>query len=157
MKEGDINKDTNNSEGEENHFGLPEDYFDSFSARLFEKIADDDELKEYSVLSSLQKGNPFSVPVGYFESKEELLAFPLLASLKKNKPLTVPANYFENKEEVLAYPILAGNKANSFIVPNAYFSTLTERITDAISIAEEKEGYPLLYSYKRGTGICYSS
>ncbi len=154
MNEEDINKDTNHDpegtpEGEGKHFGLPENYFDSFSARLFKKIAADDELKEYPMLSSIQKGNPFSTPAGYFESKDELLAYPLLASLKKSKPFAVPANYFEDKEEVLAYPILAANKADSFAVPNAYFSTLTERITDAISIEQEKEAYPLLYSYKK--------
>lgn len=149
MNEEDINKDIHHFEGKENNFGLPENYFDSFSARLLKKLPADDELKEYPILSSLQKGNPFNVPAGYFESKEELLAYPLLASLKKNNSFAVPVNYFENKEETLAYPLLATNKAISFAVPDAYFSTLSERITDAISIAEEKEGYPLLYSYKK--------
>jgi hypothetical protein len=149
MNEEDINNDTNNSEGEENHFGLPQNYFDSFSARLFKKIAAEDELKEYSVLSSLQKSNPFAVPANYFASKEELFEYPLLVSLKKNNPFTIPAYYFENKEEILDYPLLATSKANSFAVPDAYFATLTERITHAVSVGLEKETYPLLYSHSK--------
>ena len=121
MNNEDINRGKNHSESESSHFGLPENYFDSFSARLFKKIAADEELKEYPILSSLQKNSPFSIPAGYFESKEELLQYPLLAT----------------------------NKADSFAVPDAYFNTLTERITDAISIEQEKGAYPLLYSYKK--------
>jgi hypothetical protein len=149
MNEENINKDTNNSEGESTHFSLPENYFDSFSVRLFKKIADEDELKEYPLLTSLSKTNPFTVPANYFESKEELFEYPLLVSLKKNNPFAVPANYFENKEEILQHPLLAANKADSFTVPDTYFTSLTERITHAVSLEQEKERYPLLYSYKK--------
>jgi hypothetical protein len=149
MNEEDINKDTKNSEGEENHFGLPQNYFDSFSARLFKKLAAEDELKEYPFLLSLQKNNPFTVPANYFESKEELFEYPILVYLKKNNPFVVPANYFENKEEILEYPLLAINKVNSFAVPDTYFNTLTERITHTISIQQEREVYPLLYSHNK--------
>ena len=148
-KEG-INKDTKHDpEGEGKHFALPENYFDSFSTRLLKKIAADDELKEYPILSSLQKNNPFTIPANYFASKEELVEYPLLVSFKKNNPFVVPANYFENKEEILEYPLLATNKAESFTVPNAYFSTLTERIIHTVSLEQEKETYPLLYSHNK--------
>jgi len=152
MNEEDINKDTNNNpEGEEKHFGLPENYFDSFSARLFKKMAADDELKEYPLLASLEKGNPFSVPANYFESKEGLFEYPLLASFKNNKSFAIPANYFENKEEILDYPLLATNKVESFTVPDTYFTTLTERITHTVSLQHEKETYPLLYTHNKQT------
>ena len=147
MSTEDIHKDDTNFSGEEGNFGLPENYFDSFSARLFKKIAAEDELKEYPLLSSVQKNNPFTVPAGYFENKEELIQYPLLISLKRNNPFAVPATYFETKEELFQYPVLMENKTNGFGVPNAYFTTLAERIIHTVSIEEEKEAYPLLYSY----------
>jgi hypothetical protein len=150
MNNEDINKDNTNFSGEEGNFGLPENYFDSFSAKLFKKMAAEDELKEYPLLSSVQKNNPFGVPASYFESKEALFDYPLLVSLKKNNPFAVPATYFETKEELFQYPLLLENKARGFRVPDVYFDTLAERINHTISIEEEKEAYPLLYSYNNG-------
>ena len=123
MSNEDINKDATNFSGEEGNFGMPENYFDSFSARLFKKIAAEDELQKYPLLTSAQRSNPFTVPAGYFESKEELLQYPLLIE----------------------------NKAISFAVPNIYFTTLAERICHTVSVVEEKETYPLLYSYNNQT------
>ena len=120
MNEEDINKDNLNFSDKGDSFSLPENYFDSFSSRLFKKIAEEEELKDYPLLVSLQKQNPFTIPAGYFDLKEDLLQYPLLAE----------------------------NKASSFTVPDLYFATLSERISDAISIEEEKETYSLLYSYR---------
>ena len=146
MNEENINKDTNNSEGK---FGLPENYFDSLSARLFKKIASEDELKEYPLLVSLQKNNFFIVPSGYFESKEGLFEYPLLASLKKNNSFAIPSGYFDAKEELLQYPLMTEYRVKNFAVPDTYFTTLTERITDAVYVEQEKEIYPLLYSHNK--------
>ncbi|HXU28796.1 MAG TPA: hypothetical protein VN698_16320 [Bacteroidia bacterium] len=121
MNEEDINKDDLNFSDKGDGFSLPENYFDSFSSRLFKKIADENELKEYPLLVSLQKQNPF----------------------------TVPADYFELKEDLLQYPLLTENKTANFTVPDAYFDTLPERIINSISLEEEKETYPLLYSHKK--------
>ena len=123
INEEDINKDDLNFSDKGDGFSLPENYFDSFSSRLFKKITENDELKDYPLLVSLQKQNPFTIPVDYFELKEDLLQ----------------------------YPLLAGNKVPNFIVPHLYFDTLPTRISDAISIEEEKETYPLLYSHRNET------
>ena len=145
MHEEDKNKDTNNSRGEEKHFDLPKNYFDSFGEKLFKKITNENELKEYPLLASLQKKNPFSVPSGYFESKEELFEYPLLASLKKNNSFAIPSDYFDTKEELLQYPLLAEYKVKSFAVPDTYFTTLM----DAVYVEQEKGIYPLLYSHNK--------
>ncbi|HTA62736.1 MAG TPA: hypothetical protein VK835_09785 [Bacteroidia bacterium] len=121
INEEDINKDNLNFSDEGDSFSLPENYFDSFSSRLFKKIAEEDELKDYPTLVSLQKQNPF----------------------------TVPADYFELKEDLLQYPLLAENKTANFTVPDLYFDTLSERINNTISLVEEKEVYPLLYSHRK--------
>lgn len=120
MNKEDINKDNLNFSDKGDGFSLPENYFDSFSSRLFKKITEEDELKDYPLLVSLQKQNPF----------------------------TVPADYFELKKDLLQYPLLSENKAQYFIVPDAYFDALPEKITNAISIEEEKEAYPLLYAHR---------
>jgi hypothetical protein len=121
MNEEDINNNNLNFSDKGDNFSLPENYFDSFSSRLFKKIADDKELKDYPILTSLQKTNPFTVPVDYFELKEDLLQYPLLT---------------ENKEI-------------SFITPHLYFDTLSEKITNLICTEKEKEAYTLLYSHKK--------
>jgi hypothetical protein len=121
MNEEDINKDNLNFSDKGDGFSLPENYFDSFSSRLFKKIAEEEELKDYPLLVSLQKQNPFTVPAGYFDLKEDLLQYPLLIE----------------------------NKAANFIVPDLYFTSLSERVINVISIEEEKETYPLLYSYRK--------
>jgi hypothetical protein len=121
MNEEERNNDNCNFSDKEDSFSLPENYFDSFTSKLFKKIAEDEELKDYTLLTSLQKKNPFTIPIGYFELKEDLLQYPLLSK----------------------------NKATNFITPVLYFDTLHERITNAILIEEEKEAYTLLYSYKK--------
>lgn len=123
MSEDNLNIDDLNFSDKEDNFSLPENYFDSFSARLLKKIAADNELTDYPLLTSLQKKNPFAVPAGYFDLKEDLLPYPLLIE----------------------------NKTTSFTTPALYFDTLTERIIDSISIYEESEAHPLLYSHKKET------
>ena len=121
MSKEDINNDNLNFSNKGDNFSLPENYFDSFSSRLFKKIAEDEELKDYPVLTSLQKTNPFNTPVGYFELNEDLLQYPLLTE----------------------------NKTHGFTTPDFYFDTLSKKITHVISVEEEKKAYPLLYSYKQ--------
>jgi len=125
---------------------VPENYFDSFSSRLFSKIKANDELKDFPLLSGLEKVNPFSVPVGYFEAKEELLQFAVLRDLKQ-KNFIVPANYFEtlparlaNKmavaEETKEYAALAAvTKENVFAVPTAYFDEFAGHVKQVVSPA----------------------
>ena len=121
MNNDELNNDNLNFSDKEDNFSLPENYFDSFSARLFKKMAVDNELNEYPLLTSLQNKNPF----------------------------TVPADYFELKEDLLPYPLLIENKSINFITPASYFDSLSDKINDAISLEEEKEIYSVLYSYKK--------
>ncbi|MGZ3863219.1 MAG: hypothetical protein ACXVPN_12430 [Bacteroidia bacterium] len=142
MSKEDLNKDGQGFSGDEkknDSFGLPENYFESFSSRLFKKIEAEDELKDYPLLSSVGKINPFAIPAGYFELRDELNEHPSLQNLKAVN-FTVPANYFEtltasilNKievvEEVKAYTTLASvDKQNSYAVPEKYFEKFSPRI-----------------------------
>src|ERR1700757_4843510 len=97
MSKEDIYKDEDGFSGDEkgkDAFGVPENYFDSFSSRLFKKIETEDELKDYPLLSSIGKVNPFVVPQDYFELREELLQYPSLRDLKGVRFVT-PAGYFD--------------------------------------------------------------
>ncbi|MGZ3865138.1 MAG: hypothetical protein ACXVC6_15500 [Bacteroidia bacterium] len=151
MSKEDLNRDEQGFSGDEkknNSFGLPENYFDSFSSRLFSKIEAEDELKDYPLLSSVGKVNPFAIPADYFELRDELSEYPSLRNLKAVN-YTVPANYFETlttsilnrievAEEVKAYTTLAAlDKQNPFIVPEKYFEEFSPNIkgeTKVISI-----------------------
>jgi hypothetical protein len=150
MSEKDNNKDEQSFSGDEKNegfLGTPENYFESFSARLFSKIKASDELKDYPVLSGLEKYNPFVVPAGYFEAKEELLQYPVLRELKQ-KNFVVPADYFENlpvavankialQEELGAYETLAGvNKENVFALPEKYFADFAGNVKEVVNPAK---------------------
>ncbi len=163
MSEQDKNKDGSGFSGDEmneRNFGTPENYFDSFSSRLFSKIRADEELKEYPLLGAMEKVNPFAVPAGYFEAKEELLEFTVLRELKQ-KSFLVPANYFEtlsgrvmNKLEVEAelaeYASLAAvEKGNVFAVPDAYFENFYGSVKEIVAPAKVVPLYGrVLRSYK---------
>jgi len=142
MSKENLNKDEQGFSGDENKsgsFGLPENYFDSFSARLFKKLEAEDELKDYPLLSSVGKVNPFAIPEGYFELREELTEHPSLRNIRAVN-FVVPANYFEtltasilNKieiaEEIKGYVTLASvEKQNVFAVPGKYFEQFSPPI-----------------------------
>lgn len=52
------------------NFDLPEGYFESLNDKVFGKIRAMEELKEYPILYSMDKENPFRVPEGYFDTLE---------------------------------------------------------------------------------------
>jgi len=121
MNNDELNKDNFNLSDKEDNFSLPENYFDSFSARLLKKMTSNNELNDYPLLTSLQKKNLFAVPVDYFDLKEDLFQYPLLIE----------------------------NKIEAFITPHLYFDVLSDKTNNVISLEEEKEVYSVLYSYKR--------
>ena len=68
-----MNKDNNIedwNEGQENEFDIPKGYFESLPGKLFSKIELIEELKEFPLLVSLEKKNPFLVPENYFETRD---------------------------------------------------------------------------------------
>ncbi len=149
MSKEDINKDEEGfshrdsfgagDEKSKEFLGVPENYFESFNSRLFKKIEAEDELKDYPLLSSIGKTNPFAVPQDYFELREELLQYPSLMEFKAAN-FIVPVNYFselparilnrvEVEEEASIYPTLSSiGKQNAFTIPVKYFEELATRI-----------------------------
>ena len=146
MSEEDKNKDEQSFSGDEKNegfLGTPENYFDSFSARLFSRIKANEELKDYPLLSAAGRKNPFAVPADYFEMREELAQYPLLQLVKENA-YTVPAGYFTTlplevanriqlEGELNAYPALAAvEKHNEFVVPEDYFAEFAATLQETI-------------------------
>lgn len=154
MSKEDLNKDEQGflggdsfgagDEKNEGFLGTPDDYFESFSSRLFSKIKANDELKDFPMLLALEKSNPFAVPAGYFDAKEELLQYPLLNQLKQ-KNFATPAAYFEtlpaavaNKialsEELQSYKALsAAGKESVFATPDNYFEEFRQSLKEAVN------------------------
>src|SRR5438045_1943155 len=96
-----MNKNEENSKPnkkENNPFSLPDCYFGSFSQKMMHKIELAEELKEFRLLSSIDKKLPFITPENYFahnEVKNELAAYPKLSSVKTRNGFIVPELYFE--------------------------------------------------------------
>lgn len=87
------------------------------------------------------------------ELVEELKEFKLLSSIDKKLPFVTPDNYFahiEIKNELAAYSKLASVKQiNGFAVPELYFETSAKAITTKIELAEELKAYPVLNSIEK--------
>ncbi len=67
-----MNKDNNINdwnEGQENEFDIPKGYFESLPGKLLSKIELIEELKEFPLLSAIEKKNAFIVPENYFENR----------------------------------------------------------------------------------------
>lgn len=151
---------------------MPEGYFGSFSKRMMHKIELAEELKEFKILSSLDKKLPFVAPENYFASaevKSELSSYPELSAAKKQNGFTTPELYFETSaktikskieiaEELKAYPTLSSiNKENSFAAPQNYFEGLSHRMRENIHVSAEESGVTkilhLIFSKKTAYAI----
>jgi hypothetical protein len=154
MSENENNSPENNKS---NPFGMPENYFDTFRSRMLLKIELTDELKEFKLLSGIEKKLPFVTPENYFaqaglESKVELAPYEKLIAVKKENSFITPELYFEtarvatvNKIEVadeLKEFVTLSNleKQNAFAVPNAYFENLSHEIREKIFAEKNKTG-----------------
>jgi hypothetical protein len=157
-----LNEENNKpNKNENNPFSLPEGYFGSFAQKMMHKIEVAEELKEFKLLSSIDKKLPFITPGNYFansEVKNELAIYPKLTEVKKENAFVVPQLYFESSakaienkigsaEELKAYPALYSiGKENSFTTPQNYFEdfspTVREKLVDGhpYSHRDEEDG-----------------
>ncbi len=135
-----------------NPFSSPEDYFDTFSQKLFAKIELEEELKDFPVLAALPKQQPFVVPGHYFENalewQQELAAYPGLAQVPKPALINPGETYFEDlaghvagrvelAEELRPYATLyALDKQHGFKVEAAYFDDLATRVKERLYAPE---------------------
>src|SRR5688572_2831070 len=96
MSKNEENSNKNNKEN--NPFGLPEGYFGSFGKKMMHKIELAEELKEFKILSSIEKKLPFVTPDNYFarsEARTELASYPKLSAVKSQSGFATPELYFE--------------------------------------------------------------
>lgn len=149
------NEENNKKKPNENNpFSLPDGYFNSFSKKMMLKIELAEELKEFKILSSIDKTLPFATPDNYFagfEIKSELVSYPKLSAVKKQNGFATPELYFESSaeaiktkieiaEELKAYPTLYSiTKENSFVAPQNYFEGLSHTIREKTIVTESEE------------------
>jgi hypothetical protein len=149
------NEENNDKNKENNPFSLPDGYFGSFGKRMMHKIELAEELKEFPMLSSIDKRLPFVTPENYFaanEVKAELSAYPELSAIKHQNSFVTPELYFETSakaikakvevmEELKAYPALyAITKENNFITPQEYFERLSNEVRGKLVETDEERG-----------------
>ena len=151
------NENNNPNTNENNPFSLPEGYFGSFGKKMMLKIELAEELKEFKILSSIDKTLPFATPDNYFaklEVRNELATYPKLAATKKQNGFATPELYFETSaeaiktkievaEELKVYPTLyAITKENVFVAPQDYFEGLSHSIREkTITTSVEESGF----------------
>lgn len=144
MKEKNENSPLN--EGH-NKFGLPEGYFQKSASAIFDKIAWEEEHKEFQTLLKLKGTNGFRIPENYFtecENRLERLGYPVLGKVSKNNPFKVPEDYFVNLRSTLEIDNeLPGHLAklrshNVFGVPQGYFENQEIRFKQSLQSGEAK-------------------
>jgi hypothetical protein len=136
-------------------FGLPSQYFESFETKLNQKLEIENELNEFSVLSSIKKINTFSLPNNYFNSSKEKLEleaefveYKILKSLKSHLSFSNDLTYQEEFEinllkkinyidELKDFTVLFSiEKKNSFSYPELYFEHVSDLIKEKIHITK---------------------
>lgn len=150
------NEENNKKPNENNPFSLPDGYFNSFGKKMMLKIELAEELKEFKILSSIDKTLPFATPDNYFASSEvkaELSVYPKLSAVKKENSFATPELYFETSvqsiktkieiaEELKPYPALYSlTKENAFIAPQNYFEGLSHKVRDGLFDSKEEDGF----------------
>lgn len=92
-------------------------------------------------LKQVNKNNPFTVPVGYFEEAgQRILSLIKLEELKTDNPsqgFSIPENYFNTLNANIQSKIITENAIETdpgFTVPANYFEQLTNNIQSRINI-----------------------
>lgn len=115
-------------------------------------------LNDYPALKQVNKNNPFTVPVGYFdELGQRITARIYLEELKNKMPLsgfTVPENYFEelnsNIQSRVNIEKALGTENAGFTVPENYFEELSSNIQSRVFVEEalsEHSGFTVPENY----------
>lgn len=134
-----------------NAFVAPEEYFNSFSKRLLNKIEQEQELTELSSLKAIDRQLKFTVPENYFSSlqnileyKYELTVHPILHKVAKPALKPLPADYFkafdkklsvrmELEAELKEFSVLSSiEKKNNFKLVPDYFENSTDEVKEKI-------------------------
>ena len=141
-----------------NSFVLPKGYFNSLSARIMNKIEQEQELTEFKTLEQ-NKQSKFTVPQNYFanltnklESKYEASVFPTLNKVAKPALKSLPVYYFETldkkvqdkmelENELKEFSVLSSiPKKNNFKTTPDYFESKTEKVKEQIHSEKNKRG-----------------
>lgn len=139
-----------------NPFGLPDDYFLKFEDQLKQKLELENELTDFSILSSIKKTKVFAVPNQYFESAENTLEYktelehysnlksitkPLFTSLEEDYKQQFKSSInqkIELADELNSYNVLYSiDKVNAFMVSDTYFEKASELIKQ--KLVEQKQ------------------
>jgi hypothetical protein len=154
------NEENSKNKKNENPFSLPGGYFGSFSKKMMHKIELAEELKEFKMLSSIEKKLPFATPDNYFadaEVRSELVSYPKLSAVKKENVFSTPELYFEKSaeliktkieiaEELKTYPTLYSiTKENNFVAPQDYFEGLSHKLRGEVFETKEENSVKILH------------
>lgn len=106
-------------------FGMPDDYFESFDARLMKKIEMQEELSEFPTLSTIKKENPFFVDASYFDDLPSVIADKIHAQKSG-------LNWLDKLKSVLFRPAFALSFGIALIVTLVFVYKSQSIVTDEV-------------------------
>ncbi len=144
-------------EDKKNSFALPEDYFNSFSKRMLNRIEHEQELAEFKTLAAVNRQLKFDVPQNYFASladileyKYELSVYPEINKIAKPALKQLPVDYFEELDkkitakieltsELEEFAVLSSiEKKNNFKLVPEYFEDSAYEVKEKIHTAKHR-------------------
>jgi hypothetical protein len=156
------NQENNQNKKQEEHFNVPNGYFEKSAANILNKIEWEEEMKLYPLLGKLKSNIGFIIPENYFEKSEikiETLAYEKLAAIERLNAFNVPDNYFVEKtfvikaalnseeQELSEMPILKNlSKQNNFDLPESYFEENKIEIKNLLVKNKSAKIIPLSFS-----------
>lgn len=156
------NKENNQNKKQEEHFDVPEGYFQKFGSKIQNKIEWEEEMKLFPFLYKLKNHSGFVVPEQYFQKSEiqlEISLYKKLAGFPKRNVFNVPENYLEKKSIILKselldmaneldeMPFLKNlEKQNGFDLPESYFDKNKTIIKDLLIKNKSGKIIPLSFS-----------
>lgn len=118
-------------------FTMPTDYFNALEQRIINKIEAAEEASEFSILAGINKQNEFIIPDNYFAKAENILEHKVeLEGLSELSKITKPVLKLFTSE---------------------YLNSLTETITNKITLQDELKEYATLYSLEKENAFAISA
>ncbi len=147
-----------NTQNNNEHFNVPDAYFQKSAKTILNKIEWEEEMKPFDLLKKLKEKNCFIVPENYFSHNEfilENLDFGKLNAIPKINPFKIPQNYFVKNEGLISsiLDVQANEsglhfiqKENNFKIPKTYFKQNEIQLKNLLSEKKSAKIFNLSFS-----------
>jgi hypothetical protein len=159
-----------------NSFVVPDNYFETLTKRILNKVGFAEEMRAFEMLSEIEKKKVFTLPADYFNANEqnaalELADFKFLSTIPKPEFENLSAAYTQklkaaviNKKEIIEEAekftkLTAVEKQNPFVILPDYFDRFPEKVKQRIHAKNESAsvfGQAIAVLFKPKMVLAYS-